>query len=185
MKNWISTVLFAVTLLTSCQTDVKPVVHKGDIAGKSVADLADKIANENNLSHLKIRKNFITGGGDVVRSHLCLWAPNFMSQQKMTLDELRPIAESIALQLTNHLFSDPVFTEYWEDHNARGGKEGSISISDIGYKLTFWDENVNRPAPPYVAQVRFVEGEIRYYMADPESQKLQEPIVEAFSYKKG
>lgn len=46
-------------------------------------------------------------------------------------------------------------------------------------KIAYWDEEMNRPLLPYIADVRLQEGNITYYTADPITQALQVHLVES------
>ncbi len=41
----------------------------------------------------------------------------------------------------------------------------------IAFRISFWDENIDRPVQPYIAEIRYFDGVFKYYTAD-EVQKL-------------
>lgn len=119
-------------------------------------------------------KLLISGLGGIVDSKTGLWALHFTSQQKMTLDQARPLAVHIASELINFMYTNPFFAEYMRQE----GRGRVLSLEDMGYKIAFWDENVDRPLSPYLAEIRLRNGELYYYYADPQTQALQRPLVE-------
>lgn len=120
---------------------------------------------------------FITSGlGAIADSVDAPWGRGFTCSEKFTLEEFRPIFSAFVHSFLNKIHQDPVFAEYYR---SRTNDRRQVSATSIGIKVAFWDENVNRPLFPYLAQVRFANGEIYYHYADPKTQALTEPIVEA------
>jgi hypothetical protein len=50
---------------------------------------------------------------------------------------------------------------------------GKLSPKYIGVRIAFWDENVERPKAPYLAEIDFYEDKFLYYEADPKTQALK------------
>jgi hypothetical protein len=55
----------------------------------------------------------------------------------------------------------------------------------VAFRISFWDENVDRPVQPYIAEIRYLNGVFKYYTAD-DLQKLvlvyQETFDEAMKF---
>ena len=49
----------------------------------------------------------------------------------------------------------------------------------FAYRISFWDENIDRPVAPYIAEIRLFDGELSYFTAD-ENQQLVLTFEEAF-----
>lgn len=120
-------------------------------------------------------KLLLSGTGSIVKSK-GTWALHFTSSQKMTLEQGRPFAEEIAKRLIGFMSSNPLFTEFFK--KAENYKRSTPSINDMGYKVAFWDEKINRPLPPYLAEIRLCDGKLYYYYANQKTQALEEPLIE-------
>jgi len=55
----------------------------------------------------------------------------------------------------------------------------------VAFRISFWDENIDRPVQPYIAEIRYFNGVFKYYTAD-DVQKLvlvhQETFDEAMKF---
>lgn len=145
--------------------------HYGPSVDRNTRNALDKFGEA--LAKPYQFKLLISGCGGIVGSTSGLWALHFTSQKKMTLDQARPLAVHMANELINFMFASPLFAEYM-----KLDRKGSLTLDCIGYKIAFWDENVDRPLRPYLAEIRLRDGELYYYYADPETQALQAPLVE-------
>jgi len=133
--------------------------------------------------HLKLLG---TGTGHIIdSSYKCDFAFNYMDNRKINLEEARVLAKSLAQEFSDLLFMDPVFATYREEVNREYPRHArELAIDQIGFKISFWDENVDRPLHPYIAQIRFIEGDLCYYYAESNTQALGDPITEPFEYEK-
>ena len=61
-----------------------------------------------------------------------------------------------------------------------------VNMNQIGFKIAYWDKNVERPQAPHLAEIRFIGRILYYYEADPKTQALrlvlQEPYDEAMAF---
>lgn len=144
----------------------------------AVTTMGYQIADQESLVFL------LQDTGCIVDSHLCHKALSFRCNKMMGITECRPIANRMARRCVVFASSEPAFARqvaYFHKISDRNYPHPHPRVTDIGFKITFWDDNIDRPLYPFVAQVRFVDGKILYYYADPKTQALQEPpIVEAF-----
>ncbi|MBS0627108.1 MAG: hypothetical protein JSS09_02730 [Verrucomicrobia bacterium] len=132
-----------------------------------------KLGKEYTLSLLSI------GLGTIVH------APNnvpigmlFSSPKKLTLQEGILLAKTVESALLDTVYQNPVFTKFCE---SRG--HGQVDQNFLGLRIAFWDENVDRPLYPYLAEIRVFEGNIYCYYADPKTSALQEdPIITPYCY---
>jgi hypothetical protein len=104
--------------------------------------------------------------------------------QKISLQEARLLAaacskDSIQFLKTNQScikFISELGTERNFDTNP---------VLYLSFRLSFWDENIDRIAQPFIAEIRFIDGVISYYTAD-EGQFLvlvhQETFDEAIQF---
>ncbi len=108
------------------------------------------------------------------------WALSFTSDQPLTLEEARPIVADISYKLFHSFYHDPVYVKYYSCVQKNlSFLNKTMNDDEIGFRLAFWDKDVNRPLYPYLAQVRLADSKIYYHYADPETQALQPPIVES------
>lgn len=134
--------------------------------------LGKDFAKKNNLKFLNSALgSYLTG------SEVCVWSLNFISRNAMTIDEARPMVKSLTLKVLEKIKQDPLFAAYLE--KGKGFITTALGPDAVGFRLAFWDSEVNRPLYPYLAQIRLAEGKIFYHYADPKTQALQDPIIES------
>jgi hypothetical protein len=108
------------------------------------------------------------------------WALSFTSKEALTIDEARPIIMDISYKLLYSFYHDPTFSKYYQySKKEYPFLHATMDPNEIGFRLAFWNKDVNRPLYPYLAQVRLADSKIYYHYADPETQALQPPIVES------
>ncbi len=116
-------------------------------------------------------------------SRLTPWGLLFTSPEKMTLSQAQEMARDVSRKLLQKMYSDPSFANYSVASLKEYPKGNYPPPSDdsIAFRIDFWDEEVNRPLPPYIAEIRFAEGKFYYYYADAKTQGLESPVlVETF-----
>lgn len=112
--------------------------------------------------------------GQLANAKKAQWALSYTSSAKMTIADVRPMVAMMVRTFLCKIYQDPIFMEYYQ----KAKLKSQFGPDSIAFKLAFWDENVDRPIAPYLAQVRFADGVVCYYYADPCTQVLQEPVVE-------
>lgn len=128
----------------------------------------DQLAERFGLCHI------LSGSGPLIDSYDVLWSLGFTSNKALTIEEVRPLVLQLADSLWQFAEQDPAFSAYLEESN----KKKPLHRGYFGFKLAFWDAHVNRPLPPYVAQVILSGNEVLYFYADPKTQALLPPIKE-------
>lgn len=113
--------------------------------------------------------------GLIADSRIAYYGYHLTSSQPMTIDEARPLMAEIICYLLNVMYCDPHFENYF------AMRKLPFNNNLVAIRLAFWDEHVNRPLYPYLAQVRLSDSNVYYHYADPKTQSLQEPIVEPLS----
>lgn len=131
---------------------------------------ADEIAKKYNLQVLT------TGLGTLADAKRAPWGISFVSNQNLTIEQGRILANALTAQLLSKIFEDPSFANYWKNRPS-----GELKREDLAFRLAFWDQQTNRPLYPYLAQIRLVEGALYFHYADPLTQSLQDPIVESLA----
>src|SRR6185295_7712024 len=92
----------------------------------------------------------------------------------------RKFASSLVQDFLHKLRTDSVLKKYHQEHNERYKNykyppliTPEPDTRQICWKLAFWDENVNRPQQPYLAEIQFKDSAFHYYIADPETLALK------------
>lgn len=143
-------------------------VQYDHLAREHLEVFGDKLAKEFGLCHI------LSGGGPLIDSRCVTWSLAFTSNKALTIEEARPLVQGLANSMWRLVQQDPAFGQYLE---ADRGKP--LERTYLGYKLAFWDADVNRPLSPYLAQVTLSGNEVLYFYADPKTQALLPPIKEA------
>lgn len=121
--------------------------------------------------------HLLTGGGAMVDEKHVMWTYAFTSNRALTIKEARPLALHIADEIWKYAeCNEQSFTEYHKKPMTR---------SRFGYKLAFWDPQVNRPLSPYLAQINLVGDQLLYFYADPVTQALLPPVKETLDEAQG
>lgn len=118
------------------------------------------------------------GVGTVVDSRKVLYDINLMSHHFWTIDEARPYVVGIMQELWYLVHQDPKILSEIEELRRQDILLVEFTPAAMGMKINFWDQDVNRPMPPYLARIIVADGEIRYYQANRHDQSLKEPFVE-------
>lgn len=140
----------------------------------AVDDFGKQIASKYNMKMLYIGEEGLVGGKKTK------WSLNWINQEKVTQEKIRPTILAIHDAFWEEVKQNPAYRiTLCMDYNEDLKTDTNVNPEQIGFKITFWDENVNRQQAPYLAQVRLVDGNFKYYYADPITQALQEPIVES------
>jgi hypothetical protein len=147
----------------------------GDEKSKNLEAFGKQLAKKNGLKFL------IDGVGTVVDSTDVYWDMSFTSDRAMTIDDARPLVVSMIQDFWVKVNKDPIYkTELDKRHAFYTYVDPNITPQRLGFKLAFWDKNVDRPLPPYLAQIKVLKGVIQYYQANPKDQSFQPPIIETF-----
>lgn len=164
----IVTFLLAINLLTSA-THIGP---KYDTRPRNHLDIfAKQYAVDHQLTFLN------TGIGSLIDAKEGVWIINLISRQMLTIKEGRRLAADLTFQLLYKIYHDPSFANYCKVA-ADFYRSAELKDEYVGFSITFWDQDTNRPLDPYLAQIRLVDGNLYYYYADPKTQKLQKPVLE-------
>lgn len=165
--------LFALLLLFAAFSSCAPRGYPPDMAQqKSLKSSCKELCKQHQLELIANSLGYVVDAEYAKKSR---WGLTFTSPHHCTIDEARAIALDLKFCLLNRMYSDPVFAEGWTRYDSR---HPELYNGSLAFKIAFWDENVNRPLFPYVAQMRYINDAFYYFYADPETQSLLEPIVE-------
>ena len=105
----------------------------------------------------------------------------FATQNKtLSLEEARELAlkvqrEQIKFYVEKIGLDENGLDEYFRflRREKRGALTNPVNVQDfMSFRLTFWDECIDRVKAPYIAEIRVFGSKVRYYVAD-ELQRLQ------------
>jgi len=105
------------------------------------------------------------------------------SSEKISVDDGRKCATDFFVAFITMLRTDKRVKSYldYTDKDECYRNRDVREIRNVGFRIDFWDENVDRIMPPYLAQIMFEGGNFYYYEADPKTLELQ--LVRKESYQ--
>lgn len=100
---------------------------------------------------------------------------------KETLNEARILGANLVEEFVHMLQKSKEVKDYLKEMKAtRPWLPNVFSLEDVGYRVDYWDKDINRPLPPYIAEIMFESGTFSYYEAEPETQKLKLVYKESY-----
>lgn len=111
----------------------------------------------------------LTGTGSLVDAKGTHRGFSFIDDRLATIDQARPMVISMLKAFWKKFNEDPLF-KTWMLYD-----DEKISYYDYAFamKVSYWDQNNDRPLAPSLSQVRIAEDKISYYTASPKDQSLQ------------
>lgn len=127
--------------------------------------------------------------GDFSDNDHILYGLLFKNAHKMTLEEGRILAANLMEEYLKLLKSHPSIKKYHDYCNRayRNFADPPFLSDEIGHlktvgiRIGYWDENIERPQKPYLAQIAFFREHFHYYEAHPETQALVLVLKESCS----
>jgi len=167
------------SMMCSCQINTAPELIKNQWAFfEALDEYGKQLGKEYNLEFL------LSSLENPVRGENFAFAMIFMGRQKLQEKDAANLAKEIHTKIWNRFEEDPVYLNY-----IRSMEEKHKKISDqlwpprpehFAFKISFWDEEMDRRKPPYVAQVIVVDGKLKIFYAG-EGDFLEEPKIEKLS----
>lgn len=101
---------------------------------------------------------------------------------KETIESGRALAVAFVQAYVKELQTNKDITAYYEFQCKKWPElfSGQIGLKNILVRIAFWDEEVERPQVPYLAEIGFRHGKFQYYQADPKTQGLQLVLEESY-----
>lgn len=169
---WIANILF-LFCLTSAKSYSGPKYNIN--AWKNFDKFAESLAKKYGLTVLT------TGDGNgLIGNYRTRFSVGYASHQQLTLEQARTFAQPFMREMLDKMYQDPVYYRYNLGDYPDKAKEFPPVF--MGFKVSYWDDNINPLKPPYIAKIIATGESIKYYYVDPETYILQEPIVEQFVY---
>jgi hypothetical protein len=116
------------------------------------------------------------------------WGIRFMGEQKLTLEEGKIFGTKIATFFLSTIEKNPncmnyyITREKYFNPKKTPAPTESVSENSLALKIAFWDKNVDRYPHPYLAEIRLINSHLYFYYTNPETQALEEPIIEKLDY---
>ena len=101
---------------------------------------------------------------------------------KLSLADARKLAADCATQFLQSIQNSDKAKAYAAKVDKtfrRTRPDGTFSSKDFIFRLSFWDENIDRRENPYIAEIRFFDNTFQYFTSD-EGQRLVPVFQETF-----
>ena len=99
--------------------------------------------------------------------------------QRLTLDEAKKFTGNFFQELLDFIRTDSRCVQYVKERGARANEHRLSQTpipEQVGFRISFWDENIDRQSAPYIAEIRCFDGVFSYFTAD-ENQSIM-PVHE-------
>lgn len=171
MRQWLTLIFLVLTPLlfagryTGSKTQVK--------AYESLDKVCQQLAQQHQLNFLDLSV------GDLGGNPKAQYGISFTCRKSLTIDQARPIAIDTMQRIIHRYLNDKAFyTEYLEAKQFNPAKQ--FDENQVAFMIVFWDVFMEkRPQHPYIAQIRYADGQIYYSYADPLSGGLQAPFTDS------
>lgn len=91
-----------------------------------------------------------------------------MYQEEMPIDEARGFFIALVRQFVDRVNVSRDLKEQLSPY--------PLTIPRVEFTLSFWTDDMERPAKPYVAEIRLKDGEITYFYKKEESEALDAAV---------
>lgn len=170
-------ILTIIGLITLCFISCEGKYHSGPEyernKDQTIDDFGQKVEKKYNMELISVIC-VIEGASE-------RYAMSFISNKKISLEEGRSTGLSLFDEFLEMLQKDDKVKTYVEE-SLKGGTKRPVKPSGetISLKITYWDENVDRRFPPYLAAIIFSEERFNYYEANPKTQELRLVLSESY-----
>ncbi len=103
--------------------------------------------------------------------------------KRLTLQEARTLGARCAQEMFEFISTDPnclkrvIESTLWLREKYRSP---APIPENIAFRISFWDENIDRQPQPYIAEIRCLDGKLEYFTAD-ENQFISQVFEETFN----
>jgi hypothetical protein len=88
----------------------------------------------------------------------------------MTIEKARKMSKDCSFELLKAVKKEfPTSSPYQKKKAKESGKDPLLD--EIAFRISFWDDNLDRPRAPDIAEIRYAQGDCEYYTAD-DNQRL-------------
>ena len=134
----------------------------------SVFEFSKAISAKNNLNFVdldSLERQF----GDFIPFEIAFWG-----NAQLTIDAARKLAVQFSSEFLKFVQNDNPCLAYMVERSTDKYIHDDATfpeIRHIGFRISFWDENIDRQIAPYIAEIRMFEGKLKYFTAD-DGQRL-------------
>ena len=89
--------------------------------------------------------------------------------QRLSLNDARTLASNCAFECRDFLEKDKFCLNFMKERSTWKHITDRSLVPDIhhfAFRISFWDENIDRQSEPYIAEIRFLGGKLKYFTAD-------------------
>ena len=130
---------------------------------EKVVAFAQKLSAQNNLNFVGVGP---VGENDFKSKpfEFALWGKG-----QLNLDSARTLASQCSRKFFDFVKTDKTCLDYMIYRSKDDFFNDTASFPElrhISFRISLWDENIDRPLAPYIAEIRFVDGKLKYFTAD-------------------
>ena len=106
----------------------------------------------------------------------------FWAKDRLSKDAARNLAAKCSIEFLNFVQNDKRTLEYMDERSKNSFMHDNAILPEvrhIGFRISFWDENIDRQPAPYIAEIRVVGDKFKYFTSD-ENQRLVLAYEETF-----
>ena len=123
------------------------------------------------LKKLCLQENLsITTIGSVGRSPFDIRPLDFAlhGSQQLNLEKARSLAKTCLQRAFAYIQNSTAYKEVIEKwiSSPQYHPSSTPSSDQIAFRINFWDENIDRPVAPYIAEIRLLDDKLSYFTAD-------------------
>lgn len=120
--------------------------------------------------------------GKVEDNVLARYSLAFLCPKECSLAEGQQLAANVSRDFWEMLQHDQSVKEHFELVRDRmfNSKHEKVEMMRAAFRIGFWNEEVNRPKPPFLAEILLNDNMFSYYEADPETQALRLVLQEPY-----
>jgi hypothetical protein len=144
---------------------------------KAQDELIERFCKQNNLA--------ITIWG-VVGKHYFDHRPfefALRSSQNISLEQAKALAARCNKEMLSFAQTSQLYKDYIKERSTWKNEQHPSPTpipEQFAYRISFWDENIDRPVAPYIAEIRLLDGKLSYFTAD-DNQQLVLVFEESFA----
>lgn len=179
---FLATLVFLGIIATSCS----PYFGLSAKMDEQIERYGQRVAKQTGMKLLIVGD--VTDAIDQKPYSIATYCISFSSSQPQLLDTGRIYAANLVENFWLMLEQEPEVRKYNEIASKQlANYSVEVPVSRIGYKIAFWDKDMNRLQKPYLAEIHFYHSRFRYYYANPETQEIvlafEESYEEAIAFR--
>ena len=141
-------------------------------------DYSEDLAKDFNMQF------FTNGSRRYVDSNNAIWSLGFINRNQVSVEEGRKLITSMLEKMLSLAKSEPLFQERLHDSAKHSPNwdiyKKPLGLIHFGFKIDFWNDDVEHYPPPYLAQIKVADEVIHYYSIDAKTKEFVEIATETF-----